>query len=66
MELDDKTKETLEQARVRRLISLRLDHIFRSAWVSIAKERGWLYDTLLGTSSHGTLCVRSYFSAQGV
>lgn len=59
-------KETIEQARVRRLINMRLDHVFRSAWVSIAKERGWYHDNFLGTSSHGTLCVRSYFSALGV
>lgn len=33
----------------------RFDYLFRRAWFSVAKERGYVYDAFLGTASHITI-----------
>lgn len=59
------TPEQLEAQRAKQIATLRFDYLFRSAWVSIAREHGYMVDMFLGTSSHGTIAIRSYLSARG-
>jgi hypothetical protein len=54
------------EARAVYLTRLRLDYLFRAAWHSIAAERGYRHDVFLGTSSHGTIAIRSYLHANGM
>jgi hypothetical protein len=49
-------------ARRNYIVQKRLDYLFRAAWHSIAAERGYLVDMALGTSSHGTIAIRSYLA----
>lgn len=60
------TPEKLAEMQQRQLAVLRFNYIFRAAWTSIAQERGYMVDMFLGTSSHGTIAIRSYLSANGV
>ncbi len=60
------TPEKLDELRRRQLVMMRFDYLFRSAWVSIAQERSYMTDMWLGTSSHGTIAIRSYLHANGV
>ncbi|GAB6995252.1 hypothetical protein JQ593_22580 [Bradyrhizobium viridifuturi] len=61
MSPEDKAK-----GRAMQIARMRFNYIFREAWVSIARERGWFFDAYLGTSSHGTIALRSYLSASGL
>lgn len=38
----------------------------RRAWYEIARERGYRFDSFLGTASHGTIAVISHLRAHGV
>lgn len=58
--------ERVDDLRREQLVRLRLDYIFRAAWHSIAQERGYMIDAWLGTSSHGTIAIRSYLHANGM
>jgi hypothetical protein len=58
--------EEIQTARTKQMNTIRFDYLFRAAWVSIAKERGYRYDNFLGTSSHGTIAIRSHLFANGV
>jgi len=58
--------EEMQHMRDKQIAMIRFDYLFRSAWHSIAKERGYLYDSYLNTSSHGTIAIRSHLSANGV
>lgn len=55
-----------DEARRKFTVNRRLDYLFHFAWVSIAQERGYIYDTFMSTSSHGTIALRSYFHLLGV
>jgi hypothetical protein len=58
--------EELQAMRTKQIATIRFDYLFRSAWFSIAKERGYIYDAFLNTASHGTIAIRSHLSANGV
>lgn len=58
--------EELQAMRTKQINMIRFDYLFRSAFYSIAEERGYRFDSYLGTSSHGTIAIRSHLSANGV
>lgn len=58
--------EELQAMREKQIVTIRFDYLFRSAWHSIAEDRGYIYDAFLGASSHGTIAIRSHLSAKGV
>lgn len=60
------TPERLEELQRQQLNKRRLDYLFREAWYSIAEQCGYYRDMWLGTSSHGTIAIRSRFSTFGV
>jgi hypothetical protein len=58
--------EEFQRMRERQVAMIRFDYLFRSAWYSIARERGYRYDAFLASTSHGTIAIRSHLAANGV
>lgn len=59
-------EEIIQKNRAKQMAIIRFDYLFRHAWRSVAEDHGWRYDAYLGTSSHGTIAIRSHLSANGV
>lgn len=59
-------EEANVQGRAQQLARMRFSYIFRAAWYSIAKERGYRFDQYLGTSSHWTIAVQHQLRSSGL